>query len=427
MLTIWGAKQRRFCDGLTRRNFLKIGALGAGLSLADVLRLRAGTGSTSPTSTKSAILIHLNGGPSHIDMYDLKPEAPVEFRGEFKPIRTNVPGVDLCELMPLQAQMWDKLACIRSVVAANEHSDSATTTGYTEAVNNTVNHPSLGAVVSKLRADHSDVPPFVSFRGRSRGSEPGFLGASHGPFAPSSQLMGSLRLPSSVSLERMEDRKNLLTRFDSVRRDLDARGTLKAMDGFTARAFDVVASGKVRMALDLSKEERGTRDRYRGVEQFLLARRLVEAGVGCVTLGINGWDTHEANFKTLRRLLPEVDRGIANLVRDLCDRGMDKDVVTVMWGEFGRNPKIGNVTPDGRGHWPPVMSALIAGGGLKMGQVVGSSSARAEVPKDRPYRVSQVLSTVYRAIGIDPAMTFNNGSGRPMYVLDDRDPVSELI
>jgi uncharacterized protein (DUF1501 family) len=207
---------------------------------------------------------------------------------------------------------------------------------------------------------------------------------------------------------------------------VDDSGTMKGMDSFTARAFDMVASGAVRKALDLSSEEPRTRDRYRGVEQFLMARRLVEAGVGCVTLAYGSWDNHSSNFKTLRNQLPNLDRGIANLVQDLVDRGMDEDVVTVCWGEFGRTPKI-NSNDAGRDHWAPVMSCMIAGGGLKMGQAIGTSSARGEYPKDRPYKPAQVLSTIYKALGIDPSMTFPNGSGRPMYILDDREPVAELL
>jgi len=200
---------------------------------------------------------------------------------------------------------------------------------------------------------------------------------------------------------------------------------MKGMDTFVGRAFDMVASGTVRKALDLKHEDPRVRDRYKGVEQFLTARRLVEAGVGCVTLSIGGWDTHGANFKTLRKQLPEVDRGVANLIQDLHDRGMDQDVVTVMWGEFGRTPRINNTA--GRDHWSPVMSALIAGGGMRMGQAIGSSSARGESPRDRRVTAPQVLGTLYRAMGIDPSQTFPNGSGRPMYILDDREPVSELL
>jgi hypothetical protein len=424
MFTLLGARQR-FCDGISRRNFLRIGALGAGLTLADLLRCRAAAGDSK--SSKAAIMINLPGGPSHLDMYDLKPAAPAEYRGEFKPIATNVPGVQICELFPRQARMWDKFAVIRSVIGGQEHSDAQTNTGYHEFENRTAHHPAVGAVVSKLRGSQGDIPPFVSLRGMTPGTEPGFLGVAHRPFVPSGPGVENLRLPNGVSADCVDNRKDLLAAFDNLRRDVDASGTMHGIDAFQARAFDMVASGVVRKALDLSREDPRTRDRYKGVEDFLTARRLVEAGVGCVTLTYGGWDTHAENFKTLRRQLPPLDVGLANLIQDLHDRGMQDDVVTIMWGEFGRTPKIGDVTPDGRGHWPPAMSALVAGGGLKMGQAIGSTNARGELPRDRPYTVPQVLSTIYHALGIDPGQTFRNGAGRPMYILDDREPVVELL
>jgi hypothetical protein len=424
MLTIWG-KRERFCDGISRRNFLRIGAFGAGLTLAGMLGAQSRAGAS--TTRKSAIMIYLPGGPSHIDMYDLKPDAPAEFRGEFKPIPTNVPGVQICEHMPLQARMWDKLACVRSLVSVDEHSDSLVMTGYSENANRTAHHPSFGSVVSRLRADQArDIPPFVSLRGMTPGTEPGYLGIAHRPFTPDGPGFQNLRLANGVDGKRVEDRKALLSSFDTIRRDLDTKGALKGMDAFNAQAFEMVASGTVRKALDLSKEEPRTRDRYKDVEVFLTARRLVEAGVGCVTLAIGGWDTHSSNFKTLKTQLPQVDRGVANLIQDLHDRGMQDDVVTVMWGEFGRTPKV-NMNDGGRDHWGPVMSALVAGGGLKMGQAIGSTNSRGEIPKDRKYTVPQLLSTLYQAIGIDPSKTFPNGSGRPMYILDEREPVSELL
>jgi hypothetical protein len=430
MFTIFGSKQR-FCDGINRRDFLKIGAFGGGLTLTDLLR--ASAGEAPPRRTKSAIMIYLAGGPSHIDMYDLKPDAPVEYRGEFKPIPTNVPGVQICEHFPLQAKMWDKLACIRSVIARDdEHTDIEISTGYKGREGKpSVDHPSFGSFVSRLRGN-SAVPPYVNldqsrFIGE-RGLGPGYLGSAHQPFTPSGPGMDDLRLPKDITLDRLEDRKRLLAGFDSLRRDLDSKGAMAGMDSFAARAFDMVASGGVRKALDLTQEPLPVRARYQKIEQFLLARRLVEAGVGCVTLTVGGfgWDSHSNNFKTLQQLLPDVDRGLSNLIQDLHDRGLDQDVVTVMWGEFGRTPKIDDKSA-GRGHWPPAMSVLVAGGGLKMGQMVGATTARAEVPRDRPYYVPHVLATAYRAMGIDPSMTILHPSGRPMYILDERDPISELM
>ena len=427
MLNLLGSKLS-FCDGLNRRNFLKIGAFGAGLALSDMLRLKAQASAapgSRPSTQKAAIMIYLGGGPSHIDMYDLKPDAPEEYRGEFRPIQTNVNGVQICEHMPRQARMMDKLAVIRSLVSVGEHSDSECMTGYSENVNRVAGHPSFGSVVSRVRGGN-DLPPFISLRGMSTGCEPGFLGISHRAFTPDGPSLSNLRL-NGVTPERVGERRGLLQQFDTVRRDIDGRGTMAGLDTFTERAFDMISSGTTRQALDLSREDQRTRDRYRGVEQFLTARRLIEAGVGCVTLGYGGWDTHSQNFITLRRQLPELDRGIATLIQDLHDRGMQDDVVTVCWGEFGRTPRVGDSTADGRGHWPQAMSAMIAGGGLRMGQVIGSTNARGELPRDRRYYPAQVLSTIYRAIGIDPSMTFPNNNGRPMYIQDNREPVSELV
>jgi hypothetical protein len=361
-----------------------------------------------------------------MDMYDLKPEAPAEFRGEFKPISTNVSGVEICEHFPMQAKMWDKLAAVRSLISVDEHSDSLVMTGFPDRVNRIQDHPSFGSVVSKVRSGSSDaVPPFVSLRGMSRGTEPGFLGVAHRPFTPSGPGNNNLRMATGVTVERLEDRKSLLGAFDDTRRDIDATGTMVGMDSYTERAVEMVTGGVVRKALDLKNEDAKTLERYKGIESFLTARRLVEAGVGFVTLSYGGWDTHGQNFQTLKRQLPNVDRAIANLIQDLHDRGMQDDVVTVMWGEFGRTPKVNNNA--GRDHWSPVMSAMVAGGGLKMGQMVGSSTAKGERPKDSPYTVPQLMSTLYRAIGIDPSATFLNGSGRPMYILEDRAPVKELV
>jgi hypothetical protein len=279
--------------------------------------------------------------------------------------------------------------------------------------------------MSKLRGEAGDVPPFVSLRGMSIGTEPGYLGVAHRPFTPEGPGVQNLRLASGIDAPRMDDRKALLNRFDDIRREIDSTGTMKGLDSFATRAFDMVASGTVRRALDLSREEPRTRDRYQGIEPFLTARRLIEAGVGCVTLAYGSWDTHGQNFQALRGMLPFVDRGISALITDLHERGMDQDVVTVMWGEFGRTPRVNGGA--GRDHWGPAMSALVAGGGLKMGQAIGSTNSRGETPKDRKYTPSQLLSTLYQTIGIDPSQTFLNGSGRPMYILDDREPVSELL
>jgi len=252
MFTVWGAKEK-FCDGTSRRGFLQIGAFGAALTLADLLRSRAGAAEKSSAvshksaACKSAILIYLPGGPSHLDTYDLKPDAPKEFRGEFNPIKTNVAGVQICEHFPLQAKMWDKLACVRSIVSANEHSDTNVMTGYSDRENRTGNHPSFGSVISKMRSNgDSKTPPFVSLRGMTRGTEPGFVGIAHRPFTPSGAGLNSLRLGRGMTSERLEDRKALLSSFDGMRREADVSGTLEGMDSFKARALDMVLSGSMR-------------------------------------------------------------------------------------------------------------------------------------------------------------------------------------
>ena len=259
----------------------------------------------------------------------------------------------------------------------------------------------------------------------SRGTEPGFLGIAHRPFSPNGEGVNNLRPNPQVNAQRMEQRRSLMETFDSVQRELDVNGSISGLDQFTSRAFDMISSGGVRTALDLNREPQAVRERYRGVENFLTALRLVEAGVGCVTLSIGGWDTHGQNFQQLRRQLPQVDKGVANLIQDLHARGLANNVCTVMWGEFGRTPRINNQA--GRDHWSPVMSALIAGGGLRMGQAIGASSERGERPRDRRYTASQVLATIYRAIGIDPAQTVPDNTGRPRHILDDREVVRELV
>src|SRR6516225_52558 len=250
----------KFCDGLNRRNFLKIGAFGAGLTLADMLRQRALGNNTAPapapTRSKAAIMVYLPGGPSHMDMYDLKPDAPTEYRGEFRPIQTNVPGVQICEHMPRQARIWDKLACVRSIVSVDEHSDSLVSTGYSEATNRVAHHPSFGSVMSRLRGNTmADIPPYVSLYGSTIGQDPGYLGVAHRAFSPGGQGLADLNLAGGVNRDRNTDRQDLLQRFDTARRDIDASGAMAGMDAFTQRAFDMVASGSTRRALDLSQED----------------------------------------------------------------------------------------------------------------------------------------------------------------------------
>ena len=423
MLTIFGDRQP-FCGGFNRRNFLRIGSLAVGgLALPDLLRAE------SPAARhKSIIMIYLPGGPSHLDTYDPKPDAPVEYRGEFGSIDGKVPGMRFCELLPRHAALADKLVLVRSVIGAvSEHAPALVMSGYGERVGQAQGgRPGVGAVLSRLRGPvDTKVPPNVTLMGTPAGIDAGYAGVAHRPFAPDGPGLQNLSLNANVSLDRLQDRRLLLREVDRVRRDVDRSGTMEGIDAFTAKAFEIITAPKTRDALDLNQEDPRTIERYGRATQFLTARRLVEAGVRCVTLAIGGWDTHANNFGHLRGQLPMVDQALAALVDDLSQRGLDRDCAVVMWGEFGRTPRVN--AGAGRDHWEPVMSALIAGGGLKMGQVVGSTNARGEAAQDRPVSVQQVLATLYHALEIDPAATLPNRDGRPMPLLDEREPIGELI
>jgi hypothetical protein len=437
MLTFHGSSQR-LCDRLSRRQFFKVGGLGVGgLTLADLLKLRA-RGATPGGSAKSIIMVYLNGGPSHVDLYDMKPDAPSEYRGEFKPIRTNVPGMDICELMPLQAKIADKLAIVRNMKFQQEgHTAPELWTGFLRG-----NRPAIGSVVSKLRSDagiRSAMPPFVYLGDANHVGHPGFLGKAHEAYIPGEKA-ANLGLSKNVSLDQLGDRRHLLSSFDRMRRDLDdAHGRMAGIDAFTARALEMITSNRARDAFDVGKEPEKVRAMFgKGIE-FLQARRLVEAGVPVVTLTprnrepgpmCNGeWDHHDHIFRCLRSVVPQLDRSINALVTDLHERGLLNDVGIVVWGEMGRTPRVGTQrgTVAGRDHWPQAGFALMAGGGLTTGQVVGATDPRGERPKGKPYTPQNVLATLYRVLGIDPAATINDHQGRPVYLLDDREPVAELV
>ena len=423
MLKIKSGDKNRFCDGTSRRSFLQMGALGfAGLTLADVLRAESAAGIGS--SQKAVINIHLGGGPSHQDMFDLKPNAPKEFRGEFNPISTNVPGIQICEHMPRLAAMADKFAIVRSLIGMyNDHSNVHTHSGYSRReLQNVGGHPSLGSVISKLQGPGAGgAPAFISYNG----GDPGFLGPVHRPYKPSGN---ELRLSGKLTPERLESRTSLLSLMDRVRRDVDAHGQMEAMDAFTQAAVGVVTSGKVADALDLKKEDPDLVKRYgdRNNQNFLLARRLVEAGVRTVTFSWGGWDTHGNNFTKLRQQLPKLDQGMSALLTDLHDRGMDRDVTIVMWGEFGRTPRVNS--GGGRDHWSKVAMCFLAGGGMRTGQVIGSTTKYAEFAQDRPVHLREVMATLYHNLGINAkATTIEDPNGRPQFLVDGRDPIGELI
>ena len=422
MLKIPFGSTTGYCDGYSRRSFLKLGAMTiGGLTLADVMRAEAAAGVSS--SSKAIINVHLSGGPSHQDMFDLKPEAPAEFRGEFNPIATNVAGMQICEHMPQLAKMADKFAVIRSLIgSAGEHSNHQTHTAYhTRDLQNAGGRPSLGSVVNKMFGEgQHGAPAFISYNG----GNPGYLGPVFKPFQP---MGGSLALNGSLNAQRLDDRTNLLSSLDKIRRDVDKSGQMQALDSFTQRAVDVVLSGKVADALDTKKQDPKDTARYgKEAQPFLTARRLVEAGVRVVTFSWGGWDTHGGNFTSLKRQLPNLDRGLASLLTDLSASGLEKDVTVIVWGEFGRTPRVNSGA--GRDHWPKVMMAFLAGGGMKTGQVIGSTTKDAGDAKDRPVQVQEVFATLYRNLGIDvrTAQLFDT-AGRPQYLVEKRDVISELV
>jgi hypothetical protein len=432
---------------LKRRSFLQVGAFAmGGLTLADLLRSRAGAEPAAAARPKSAILIFLSGGPSHLDMYDMKPQAPVEYRGEFTPIATNVSGIEVCHLMPMQAQIADKFAILRGAQIANLHTGNMFYSGFPwqetprASVPGEARRPAVGSVVSRLRPGPKDVPTYVSIENHWEWERAYYLGVEHEPVRvgggnPREAIdnMGPLKDFATV---RVSDRHDLLQNLDAVRRDLELGAMAKGIDRFRQRAFEIVSSTRVRDAFDLEKETRQSKDRYIAGDykhgphpgrSLLLARRLIEAGVSVVTVCVHGWDTHQANFSSLRNMLPPLDRALHALVTDLDASGRLDDVVIVMGGEFGRTPRIGDVTPDGRSHWPEAGFLWVAGGGLKTGQIIGETDARGEKVVGNPIGMKSVLATVYRVLGVDSATALLDHNGRPQYVLDERDPVAALL
>lgn len=425
MLSIHG-HTKKLCDGLTRRELLRVGGLAfAGLSLADILRLRASSG--QPSRPKSVIMIWMRGGPSHIDSYDMKPDAPAEIRGEFEPIATNVPGIQICEYMPRQATIMDKLAIIRGIRSNDlgDHTPHYIITGSGDRGR----HPAFGSIVSYLRPTNDGLPRYVSLMYRPPGlydnEAPLYCGPAHRPFVPRGEGLANLTLSAGVSRERLRDRRELMEAFDGMSREVDAASRAGGIDEFQQRAFEMITSPRARQAFDLDREPPQLRDRYGTYcENFLMARRLVEAGVSVVTLKVGDWDTHEKNFIDMREQLPQLDVGFHALVTDLHARGLQDDVAVVMWGEFGRAPRISR--GDGRDHWPDAGAAVVAGGGFRVGQVIGDTDAHGGRSRGRPYTPGNVLANLYHHLGIDPALTIPDHNRRPVHLLDEREPVREL-
>ncbi len=445
MLTLNG-RLRSTCDSLSRRQVLQLGgsAFGA-LTLGRLLELQAQGAAAPDADRKAVIMIFLSGGPSHIDTWDMKPDAPAEIRGEFSPIRTNVTGVELCEHMPYQARIADKFAILRGVRTVGNHTGNEFFSGFAweqgkpDAITNQ-KRPAVGSVASRVNGSRNGLPPYVSLHDNVTWEHPYYLGSAHRPLRTfqrekDNPALADMSLPRGVSPSQVHERKELLHSFDTLRRDLDASGAFEAMDAANAKALEIVLSGRVREAFDLSREPEKLRTRYGTAkaafdfipgQEFLLARRLVEAGVRVVSVAVHGWDTHEKNFETLKKQLPIIDQAFHALITDLETRGLLDDVTVIMGGEMGRAPRI---TKDraGREHWPESGVTLMAGGGLKTGQVVGASDRIGSQPKGRAITPQMLIATLYHALGIDPALSFPDASGRPVALLDDREPIAELV
>jgi len=461
--------QSPICHGIRRRSFLKAGVLGfGGLTLADVLRGEDAAGIRS--SSKAIINIHLDGGPPQMDLIDPKPDAPSEIRGEFGSIRTKIPGFHVTELLPQLAANADNYVFLRSLVGADgKHDAFQCQSGFTEKeLVNVGGRPAMGCVLNKLLGNVRDTAPlFVDLmQGRPsvrNSARPGFLGATHSAYRPDiSHLFPlalsvgmqaeleqrsygrseSLALSQGLTLSRLEDRVGLLRDLDTLRRDMDASGAMDALDKFTQLSLGILTSGKFAEALDLAQEDpkvlarytpriampemRETMESPKAAQKFLLARRLVEAGVRCVSLSIGDFDTHEDNFTRMRYLGPLLDHALDTLVTDLTERGMIDDVMIIVWGEFGRSPKI--TAKAGRDHWPQVAMGIMAGGGLKTGQVIGSTDRHAAEVTSRPVHYQDVFATLYRHLGIDArSATITDTTGRPHTLVDRGRPIEELI
>ncbi|WP_417386179.1 DUF1501 domain-containing protein [Gimesia sp.] len=433
-----------FCDGVSRRSVIKAGLTGLmGVSLPDILRLKAQAAEAGHAKQDTAIIfLELAGGPAQHETYDPKPTAPAEYRGPLTSISTAVPGVQFSEFMKEQARVFDKLAVIRSIHHdSGSHSTSShlTQTGYylRDRQNRENEMPSIGCITSKVRGSNTQgIPAYVSLPRDMRYGRAAWLGKGFNPFITARDAdiknfeVPNLTLLSGLTSKRLQDRKTLLKNFDATREIIDNNGVGDAIDQFTREAFDMVAGDAARNAFDLSQEDEATRDRYGRTpfgQNILLARRLVEHGVTVASVRVTGpsWDDHRDLVKRMREKGVPYDRAFAALVEDLHARGLDKKVMVVAMGEFGRTPKFNKTA--GRDHWGRVMSVALAGGGIKTGQVIGSSDDQGGAPVDAPYRPENVLAMLYRHLGIDPSTTFLDHSGRPRYILERRELISELI
>lgn len=449
MLTLLGPKPARsgYCDGVHRREFLRIGGLAlGGLALPHLLRAESQSGIRR--SHKAVIMIFLPGGPSHQDMFDLKMDAPSEIRGEFRPISTNVPGVQICEHLPRLARMADRYSILRSMVGAEDRHDAITChTGRHPRNQPPGGWPSMGSILTRLQgAGDPSMPAFVGMAPKmghvpwSDNGPAGFLGPACAPFEIHKGGGKDDMVLNGITLDRLNDRRGLLSAMDQFRRDVDASGQMAGLDSYTQQAFGILTSSKLVEALDLTKEDPKVVERYgkgdprnrddgapKLMEHFLMARRLVEAGSRFVTVAFSRWDHHGDNFGALRQDLPLLDQGLTALLDDLHQRGMERDVSVVVWGEFGRTPTINK--DGGRDHWPRVSCALLAGGGMKHGQVIGATERLGGEASERPIYFGEVHATLYHCLGIDVnKVTVPDLTGRPQFLVDQGlQPMRELV
>ena len=457
MLNLFGQRigAHAHCDGVSRRAFLKIGGMAAGgLSLAQLLQLDAQAGLGH--SHKAVINIYLPGGPPHLDMFDMKPDAPREVRGDLRPISTNVPGLQICELFPQLARLADQFAIIRSLSDSDgAHDCYQCMTGRTQSSKNNATlggWPSFGSFVSKLQGAAPGSPAHLSLMyptGNRTWGEPGtggFLGAAHAPMQlvakdPNAKVQ-NLTL-QGLSLDRLQDRDQLRQSVDRFRRDADLTGQMQGLDSYHQQALGILSDSKLTAALDLSREHPKIAARYgvdndqylrdgapRMVRNFLLARRLVEAGARVVSLNFSRWDWHGGdglNFPSAREEFPLLDQALSSLLTDLKERGLSRDVAVVVWGEFGRTPKLNNM--NSRDHWPRANFCLLAGGGMKTGQVIGATDRIGADPVERPVKFQEVFATLYHCLGIDVnTATVNDHQGRPQFLVDSGiQPIRELV
>jgi len=434
MLKVLSNRVHKNCAGIARRDFLKAGVLGlTGLTLSDLLRARAQAAQQGQAvKNTSVVWLWLPGGPTHIETFDPKMTAPAEYRSVVGAIKTCVPGIEIGAIFPKIAQVADRMAFVRSFAHTNSGHAGGThfvMTGYDHipADNGAPPiRPSIGSIVARVRGPNhpgTGLPTYVRLGG-IYADGPAWLGPAYAPFDTTGNARNNMNL--KVSLQQLEDRRALLRSLDRINREIDQSGLMAGLDSFDQQAFNLIL-GRAKDVFDLSKEDPRVRDRYGpGLgQQLLLARRLCEAGVGFVTVTYGGWDHHGNIKQELERQAPQLDHAVATFVEDLYARGLDQQILLVITGEFGRTPRINGGA--GRDHWAPLSTLALAGGGLKMGQVVGESSAKAEVPKSTPITPQDLMATIFHVLGIDPHIQFRDPSGRPVYMVEHGQPIAELI